>query len=137
MSEETTLKQCPYCTETINPNAKVCKHCGRTIDVVLQAAEQAQNNSGPIIVNNNNNNNNNNNAPNYPPKSRLSYILLAIFLGGLGVHNFYASRTGSGIAQLLLNLFFFWTVVIPIIVGVWILIEIFVVNTDGHGVRMS
>ena len=38
------------------------------------------------------------------PKSRLIYILLALFLGGFGVHNFYAGYTGKGVAQLLLTI---------------------------------
>lgn len=28
------------------------------------------------------------------PKSRLAYILMGLFLGGLGVHNFYAGYNG-------------------------------------------
>ena len=36
------------------------------------------------------------------PKSRLAYILLAILLGTLGIHNFFAGYTGKGIAQLLM-----------------------------------
>ncbi|MBQ3218003.1 MAG: TM2 domain-containing protein [Akkermansia sp.] len=29
------------------------------------------------------------------PKSRLAYILLGVFLGSLGIHNFYAGYTCS------------------------------------------
>ena len=34
------------------------------------------------------------------PKSKVAAILLAFFLGFLGVHNFYLGRTGRGLAQL-------------------------------------
>jgi TM2 domain-containing membrane protein YozV len=51
-------------------------------------------------------------APLATGKSRLSAALLAIFLGGLGVHKFYLGRTGQGIVYLL----FFWTF-IPAVVG--------------------
>jgi hypothetical protein len=39
-SVETT--RCPYCRERIIVGAKVCKHCTRTLDVTLRAAEEAQ-----------------------------------------------------------------------------------------------
>jgi TM2 domain-containing membrane protein YozV len=45
-------------------------------------------------------------------KSRVAAALLAIFLGGIGVHKFYLGRTGWGIVYLL----FFWTY-IPALVG--------------------
>lgn len=44
--------------------------------------------------------------------NKLAYALLAIFLGGLGVHKFYAGKTGQGI----LYLVFCWTC-IPGIIG--------------------
>ena len=37
--------------------------------------------------------------------SKVVYCILAFFLGGIGVHKFYARRTGAGIAMLL----FCWT----------------------------
>lgn len=44
--------------------------------------------------------------------NKLAYALLAIFLGGIGVHKFYAGKTWSGIVYLI----FCWTAV-PAIVG--------------------
>lgn len=70
-------------------------------------------------------------------KSRVTYILLGLFLGGLGVHNFYAGHSGRGVAQLLLNLFLFWTIVVPVIVGIWVLIEVITVDRDSYGNRMN
>ncbi len=76
-------------------------------------------------------------------KSRVAYIILAVFLGNLGIHNFYAGRTSSGIAQLLITvisipLMFacigFVTFWIPY---VWSLIEIIVVEEDGNRVPMA
>lgn len=70
-------------------------------------------------------------------KSRVTFILLGLFLGGLGIHNFYAGHSGRGVAQLLLNLFLFWTVVVPVIVGIWVLIEVITVDRDSLGNRMT
>src|SRR6266508_1849210 len=71
------------------------------------------------------------------PKSRGVYIVLGIFLGGLGIHNFYAGRIGSGIAQLLITIFTFWLVIPIFIIWLWVIIEVIVVNRDGRGQPMS
>ena len=62
-------------------------------------------------------------APVAPPASvvvssgkvvnKVMYCILALFLGGFGVHKFYAGKSGSGILYLL----FCWTG-IPVILGV-------------------
>lgn len=70
-------------------------------------------------------------------KSRVAYILLGLFLGGLGIHNFYAGYSGKGVAQLLLNIFFFWTIIVPIAIGIWALIEVITVDHDAYGNRMT
>ena len=67
------------------------------------------------------------------PKSRLAYILLALFLGTFGVHNFYAGYTGIGIAQLLLSLISFGF--LSPIVFIWAIIEICTVTKDKDGVN--
>ena len=50
-------------------------------------------------------------APSGPPKSRVTAGILAILLGGFGVHKFYLGKAGLGILYLLLC----WTVIVPII----------------------
>lgn len=68
-----------------------------------------------------------------PQKSRGVYILLGLFLGGLGVHNFYVGRYGSAVAQLLIALALGWLIVPLLFLGLWVLIEMFVVKNDGDG----
>lgn len=72
------------------------------------------------------------------PKSRVTFVLLGLFLGCLGIHNFYAGYSGKGVAQLLITIFLGWVFGLGIfITGIWALIEIIAVNTDAQGVRMS
>jgi TM2 domain-containing membrane protein YozV len=70
-------------------------------------------------------------------KTRVAYVLLGVFLGGLGVHNFYAGRTGIAIAQLLISIFTGWLIFPLLAVGIWVLIELFTVTKDGKGKRFS
>lgn len=71
-----------------------------------------------------------------PPKSRLAYILLAFFLGGFGVHNFYAGYTKKAVWQLLLTLLLFWTIIVPFVVGIWIIVEMCTVSVSADGQAM-
>ena len=66
-------------------------------------------------------------------KSRNVYILLALFSGLFGVHNFYAGYKVRGIVQLILTLCLWWSVVVPLLTVIWILIEISMVikGVDG------
>ena len=64
-------------------------------------------------------------------KNHVAYVLLAIFLGEIGVHNFYVGRIGRGIAQLLITIIsfgmLFW------VSWLWAIIEACSVSTDGRG----
>lgn len=65
-------------------------------------------------------------------KSRLAYLLLAFFLGHMGIHDFYAGYVGRGIAQLLITVcsfgLLFW------VSWLWAIIEMIVVTKDAKGV---
>lgn len=66
-------------------------------------------------------------------RTRLIYILLAIFLGGLGIHNFYAGYTKKAIVQLLCVIPGFMLVFPPIIEFIWVLVDICTVTKDADG----
>jgi TM2 domain-containing membrane protein YozV len=70
------------------------------------------------------------------PKSQMLYILLGITFGFLGIHNLYVGRRGEGITQLILFLLFFWTIIIPVGLMVWSVVEVCTVKTDGKGILM-
>ena len=114
------FKDCWYCAETIKINAKICKHCGHTIDQHLKNHQDQQR------------------ELNQPGVSRVGFILLGLFLGGLGIHNFYAGYAGRGITQLLLSISGIFLCFIPnIVVFIWNIIELCAVDVDGHGRKMS
>jgi TM2 domain-containing membrane protein YozV len=70
-------------------------------------------------------------------KSRGIFIVLGLFLGCLGIHNFYAGDHGRGAAQLLITILLGWLVIGLVITVVWSLIEILAVTNDGNGDKMT
>lgn len=89
---------CPNCGQPANPMAAICVHCGSNL-----------------------------NNPAYPVtggKSKMAAGLLGIFLGSLGVHNFYLGYTGKAVAQLLLSIIGVFACGIgPIAAWIWGLVE--------------
>lgn len=75
-------------------------------------------------------------VPTIPPKDRIVYVLLAIFLGCFGVHNFYAGYVVRGIAQLLITVIVgsFTCGLSSIFIWVWAVIEACVISKDARGV---
>ena len=76
-------------------------------------------------------------------KSRLAYVLLGLSLGVLGIHNFYAGRTGRGVRQIVLFVLGLLLTAIGIgfllllILFIWILVDICSVTTDADGKNLS
>jgi TM2 domain-containing membrane protein YozV len=69
-----------------------------------------------------------------PRKNRLYYQLLALFLGPLGIHNFYAKRYTIAEIQLSVTIL---TIGLAIpLVGLWAFCEIFLVSKDGKNIPM-
>ena len=68
-------------------------------------------------------------------KSRTSYIVLGIFLGALGIHNFYAGYTGRAVGQLCLTVLTLGY--LGIVSWIWAIIEICIVEKDSTGLRFS
>ncbi len=68
----------------------------------------------------------------HPPKSRTTYIVLGIFLGALGIHNFYAGYTGRAVGQLCLTVLTLGS--LGIVSWIWAIVEICILDKDGAGV---
>ena len=78
--------------------------------------------------------------PNSELKSRLIAGLLGIFLGGLGIHNFYLGNTQKGVIQIIVSLAggLFTCGLAAIGISIWALVEAIMIlsgsiNTDGYG----
>ena len=72
-------------------------------------------------------------------KSKMAYLLLGIFVGWLGVHNFYIGHTSRGIAQLLITVLTIG--ILAFIPAIWAIIECIMLFTsqypvDANGVLM-
>jgi TM2 domain-containing membrane protein YozV len=71
----------------------------------------------------------------HPPKSRTTYIVLGIFLGAFGAHNFYAGYTGRAVGQLCLSVLTLFYLAIAS--WIWAVVEICVVDKDSAGIKFS
>ena len=101
---------CSSCGSAIKAAAVVCPKCG----VRNQSASQQPQ---PQVV---------------PGKSRMGYILMGLFLGTFGIHDFYAGYSGRGVTQLLLTVLSCG--VLAFIPFTWAIIEICTVKVDASGI---
>ncbi len=75
---------CRSCGKELGTEAKFCPFCGSAQHDSENSVSEAR-------------------SSNESDKSRLAACLLAFFVGGLGIHRFYAGKIGSGICQILLT----------------------------------
>ena len=73
----TSASFCPNCGQPVQAEASFCPSCGYSIP----------------------------SKPAAGAKSKLTAGLLGIFLGGLGIHNFYLGFTGKAVAQIVVSVF--------------------------------
>lgn len=121
---------CPNCTAECAMTAARCSKCGA--DFMRGGWKpKTEHPKGPAYG-----------APNYgrtrsnvvkTAKSRGIYVILGLFLGSLGIHNFYAGRFGRGAGQLVCTI----TVIGIVVSLIWAISDLFLITTDGAGDLMS
>ena len=115
-------KFCKHCGKQINASATFCSYCGKS--QTAQKAQPAQ----PVVQ--------------VEQKSKLVAALLAIFLGYLGIHNFYLGYNKKATTQLVLTLVLWWTGIGYFAIHIWAIIEAIQLFTgsikvDGQGVPLK
>jgi len=111
-------KYCSNCGQEVQENAYVCLKCGAKV------GEEPQVSKNP-------------NA-----KSKLMAGLLGIFLGSLGIHNFYLGYNKKAVIQILLTTVGACLFVGPLISSIWGLVEGIQIltgniNVDANGVPLT
>lgn len=99
---------CPNCATQTMPNAVVCTNCGVALAQPVPVGAQ---------------------------KSKLAAGLLGIFLGGLGIHNFYLGYIGKAIAQIILSFCFGAGAIWGFVEGILILTGN--INKDANGIPLK
>ncbi len=124
---------CPKCGIPPKEEKKFCFNCGKAINAKQAMCVKC----GVSLINEVSTKNVGDSE-----KSRMTYILLGIFFGYLGVHNFYAGYTGKGAIQLgifiisiplLLVFIGLLTIMIP---GIWALVDICITKVDSNGNKL-
>lgn len=105
---------CEHCGASVNEHQAVCLNCGARLDKEEKKEEAEE------------------------PKSKLVAGLLGIFLGSLGIHNFYlgnstkaAIQLGVSVLGILLSCCTFFSLILPVAMGIWGLIEGILLLTGG------
>lgn len=101
------FKLCPYCGEKVEEEILEisCQFCGKTIKSDFKVCPYCGNNPNHKRENYNTENRANYYSNNYEvsSKSGIACSILCLFLGGFGVHRFYAGRIISAVILLLLT----------------------------------
>ncbi len=114
----TDMKFCHNCGVKLDCIARFCPSCGTELqcaNVKKEVVVEKQ----PVYV--------------CLPKSRVTYVLLGLFFGTFGLHNFYAGRHSRAVWQLILTMLTGWLIIPWIVVAVWSVIDICTITTDGNG----
>ena len=151
---------CKNCGKEIDNNSSFCGHCGSRVvnmqddngivaEQVIEENQEGNNTTtqktfdNERMLNSNDSNQSlikqNSSGNNISPKSRLVAMLLALFIGSFGAHNFYLGKQSLAVSQLiiflismifmfvymstgLINYMAIYTIA-TLVVGIWVLVD--------------
>ena len=127
---------CKNCGEALNDNQAICLKCGVKVGEGNQFCANCGQplpdpqatvclNCGVAIKNNNGTN-----SDYLAGKDKMTMILICLFLGGLGIHNFMMGETKKGIMKIVASLCFYLGGILAIIDLVKIATDKYEVNPD-------
>ena len=117
---------CPQCGAPTLAGATKCEYCGAALAQPAQPVQQAQPQQVVYVQQSVANPE----RANWPIKNKIVAGLLAILLGGLGIHKFYLGQGGKGI----LYLIFCWAY-IPSLLGIIEGITILCSNDENFQIK--
>lgn len=128
---------CTKCGHELKTGAKFCGNCGSPVVTETASNNQTVNNQSTQETS----------SDEVSPKSRLVALLLGIFLGQFGVHNFYLGKIAIGVIQAVLTVLGYCLAFIGVgaimisAAGIWALVEWIIIATgkykDGKGRLVS
>ena len=101
--------ECPFCKEEVQEGALKCKHCGSMLTTTLNGSPEPAS-----------------------EKSKITAGILALLLGGFGIHKFYLGSWGWGIVYIILILTY-----IPAILALIEAIRYFTLSDDDFKQKAS
>jgi TM2 domain-containing membrane protein YozV len=133
--------KCPNCGRETQDQTKYCGFCGADMNKPSSKKEKP---IEPEVMDEKDVKRKQSQSfnPQTEPKSKLVAGLLGVFVGGLGVHNFYLGYTNRGIQQLLLSTVGSLLIVGPFIAWIWAFIEAVqiltgTITTDANGTKLT
>lgn len=109
---------CQNCGKELPKEAKFCQYCGHGVNGASNT--QAQNVQVVQII-----------KPKEPKNKTLAIVLL-LFLGLLGVHDFYLEAYGRGATKVLITIFLGWFFGIGLVInGIWCLVDLFAICSNN------
>ena len=125
--------KCEYCDNQMPRGVSRCPYCGGPVAAQDEIGSEIERNQGLCVPNTPSETKRfaQNNFDRNPGKNKLAYILLGVFLGEFGIHNFYTGYIARGVIKLLITFLSFGTLFW--ISWVWSLVEICTVRIDARG----